>query len=170
MSQTADGTETTESRGDSPSFPGSEKVYLELGDGIRVPARKITLSNGEPPLWVYDTSGPQGHDVRQGLVPLRDPWIRARGDVRGNPAGLPGFAAGVAAWANLRDGHAGPNVRIRHAGSHVRDWHAGSNVRIRHAGSNVRNWHAGSNLRNWHAGSHVRIRRTGSSPRGRRAG
>ena len=57
------------------------KVYLEGKRGIRVPARKISLTNGEDPVYVYDTSGPQGGDVRNGLPPLREPWIRARGDV-----------------------------------------------------------------------------------------
>ena len=57
------------------------KVYLEGVHGIRVPARKISLTNGEDPVYVYDTSGPQGGDVRNGLSPLREPWIRARGDV-----------------------------------------------------------------------------------------
>jgi phosphomethylpyrimidine synthase len=64
--------------GDS-SYPNSEKVYLERA-GLRVPARRITLSGGEPPLYVYDTSGPQGCDVRRGLPPLRQTWIEARGD------------------------------------------------------------------------------------------
>ena len=59
----------------------AEKVYLGGGQGIRVPARKISLTNGEDPVYVYDTSGPQGRDVRRGLPPLRDAWIRARGDV-----------------------------------------------------------------------------------------
>ena len=36
-----------------------------------VPMREITLSGGEPPLRVYDSSGPQGCDVREGLPPLR---------------------------------------------------------------------------------------------------
>jgi phosphomethylpyrimidine synthase len=88
MSQTADPTETAgtpEPRGDYPGFPGSEKLYLDLGGGIRVPARKITLTDGQPPLLVYDTSGPQGHDVRQGLPLLRDAWIRERGDVEEVP-------------------------------------------------------------------------------------
>ena len=31
--------------------------------GVRVPMREIALSGGEPPLRVYDTSGPQDHDV-----------------------------------------------------------------------------------------------------------
>jgi phosphomethylpyrimidine synthase len=66
------------------AFPGSSKVYLEGTRGVRVPMREITLSGGEPPLRVYDTSGPQGHDVRQGLPPVRQPWIVER-DVERRP-------------------------------------------------------------------------------------
>jgi phosphomethylpyrimidine synthase len=40
--------------------------------------REITLSGNEPPLQVYDSSGPQGHDAREGLPPLRRDWIAAR--------------------------------------------------------------------------------------------
>jgi phosphomethylpyrimidine synthase len=43
--------------------------------------REIHLSGGEPPLRVYDTSGPLDVDVRIGLPPLREDWIRER-DVR----------------------------------------------------------------------------------------
>ena len=63
------------------AFPNSRKVYAEGPHGIRVPFREIVLSGGEPPLRVYDTSGPAGHDVRDGLPPLRADWIAARGDV-----------------------------------------------------------------------------------------
>jgi phosphomethylpyrimidine synthase len=59
-------------------FPNSRKVYLEGPHGIRVPLREISLSGGEPPLRVYDTSGPEGHDVREGLPPMREAWNRAR--------------------------------------------------------------------------------------------
>jgi phosphomethylpyrimidine synthase len=62
------------------AFPNSRKVYVERGR-VRVPMREISLSGGEPPLRVYDTSGPQGHDVRVGLPQLRREWIEARGDV-----------------------------------------------------------------------------------------
>ncbi len=62
-------------------FPNSKKVYAEGGDGLRVPMREIALNGGEPPLRVYDTSGPSEVDVRRGLPPLREAWIRARGDV-----------------------------------------------------------------------------------------
>ena len=41
--------------------------------------REISLSGGEPPLRVYDTSGPEGEDIHKGLPRLRDAWIRARG-------------------------------------------------------------------------------------------
>src|ERR1041385_8098486 len=59
-------------------FPNSGKVYIEGPRGIRVPVREIALSGGEPPLRVYDTSGPEGCDVRSGLPALRAGWIRER--------------------------------------------------------------------------------------------
>ncbi len=62
----------------SDAFPNSRKVTLEGGRGIHVPVREILLSGGEPPLRVYDTSGPQGGDVRQGLPTPRLPWIVER--------------------------------------------------------------------------------------------
>ena len=60
------------------AYPASRKVYLEGTSGVRVPVREITLSGAEPPLRVYDTSGPQDHDPREGLPPLRRPWILGR--------------------------------------------------------------------------------------------
>jgi phosphomethylpyrimidine synthase len=71
-------TSTLRTYGDA--FPNSTKVYLEGTRGIRVPLREIALSGGEPPLRVYDSSGPQGHEVRVGLPSVRDSWIR-EGDV-----------------------------------------------------------------------------------------
>jgi len=64
------------------AFPSSRKVYVEGRHGIRVPMREISLSGGEPPLRVYDTSGPLGGDVRLGVPDVRGEWIRAR-DVSG---------------------------------------------------------------------------------------
>jgi phosphomethylpyrimidine synthase len=58
-------------------FPSSQKLYQE-GRGLRVPFRRIAVGGGEPPLDVYDTSGPQGHDMHKGLPRLRQPWIDAR--------------------------------------------------------------------------------------------
>jgi phosphomethylpyrimidine synthase len=77
-------------------FPASTKVYVRgtLHPDLRVPMREIRLSsthghNGapaeeNPPLRVYDTSGPYTDpqvtiDVRQGLPCLREAWIRSRG-------------------------------------------------------------------------------------------
>ena len=59
------------------AFPSSSKVYVDGPAGVRVPMREIALTNGES-LRVYDTSGPQGHDVRDGLPKLRDGWVAAR--------------------------------------------------------------------------------------------
>ena len=61
------------------AYPNSKKVYVEGTRGIAVPMREIHLSGGEPPLRVYDTSGPQDLDVREGLPPLREQWIQERG-------------------------------------------------------------------------------------------
>src|SRR5207302_11212061 len=69
------------------AYPNSRKVYddrparLTAGGPettLRVPMREVTLGGGEPPIRLYDTSGPQGHDVRTGLPKLREPWIAAR--------------------------------------------------------------------------------------------
>jgi len=59
------------------AFPGSEKVYLE-GHGLRVPQREVALTNGDQPVRLYDSSGPQGFAASQGLPQLRKPWIDRR--------------------------------------------------------------------------------------------
>jgi phosphomethylpyrimidine synthase len=58
-------------------FPKSEKVYVEEA-GVRVPVRRVHLTGGEAPFDVYDTSGPENHDLHHGLPKLRKPWIDAR--------------------------------------------------------------------------------------------
>ena len=69
------------------AFPSSRKVYDTrqarlTAEGpevtLQVPAREVALSGGETPVRLYDTSGPQGLDVRGGLPKLREPWIAAR--------------------------------------------------------------------------------------------
>ena len=50
--------------------------------------REIALSGGAPPLRVYDTSGPQGCDVRDGLPALRRDWILERGDLEEGPRAI----------------------------------------------------------------------------------
>ncbi|HYO62706.1 MAG TPA: phosphomethylpyrimidine synthase ThiC [Pyrinomonadaceae bacterium] len=85
-------------RSDEVRLPNSRRVYAERGTqdaSLRVPFREIAqqptrLPDGRveenPPVRVYDTSGPWGDpevraDVRDGLPPPRLAWIRARGDV-----------------------------------------------------------------------------------------
>ena len=74
------------------AFPNSRKVYLDGPQGIRVPMREIAVSGGEPSLRVYDTAGPEGFDVREGLPPLRAGWIGNRE----SPIGYGVSASGVA--------------------------------------------------------------------------
>ncbi len=62
------------------AFPGSRKIYVSHGD-LRVPFREIILTNDEPSLHVYDTSGPHNHSIEEGLPALRRDWIIARDDV-----------------------------------------------------------------------------------------
>jgi phosphomethylpyrimidine synthase len=84
-------------------LPASRKVYLPgtLYPFLRVPMREIaqtpTQQHGagnrsvnNPPVTVYDTSGPYTDpaiaiDVRKGVPPLRRPWIDARGDTEELP-------------------------------------------------------------------------------------
>ncbi|MEO6985210.1 MAG: phosphomethylpyrimidine synthase ThiC [Paralcaligenes sp.] len=75
-------------------LPQSRKIYQQgTRPDINVPFREITQSDtptmygGEqnPPLTVYDTSGPYSDpeikiDIRQGLPALRQGWIEERGD------------------------------------------------------------------------------------------
>ncbi|MCP9221325.1 phosphomethylpyrimidine synthase ThiC [Erythrobacter sp. LQ02-29] len=67
---------------------GSKKVHVgaRTGSGVRVAMREIALEGGEPPVRVYDTSGPYTDpdatiDIHAGLPQLRREWIMARGDV-----------------------------------------------------------------------------------------
>jgi hypothetical protein len=76
MTATLPARRSTESYGDS--FPNSTKVYVEGSRGVRVPMREIALSDGELPLRVYDSSGPLGCDVREGLPFVRGAWIAER--------------------------------------------------------------------------------------------
>lgn len=71
-------------------LPASRKIYVNgtRHPDVSVPMREISVhpTAGEPPLPVYDSSGPYTDpdvitDIRQGLAPLRRAWIAARGDV-----------------------------------------------------------------------------------------
>jgi phosphomethylpyrimidine synthase len=87
-------TETESS--EATSLPNSRRVYVNgKQPGVRVPFREISQSDtrnfdntvvSNPPVRVYDTSGPWGDpdsscDVREGLPGLRREWIIGRGDV-----------------------------------------------------------------------------------------
>jgi phosphomethylpyrimidine synthase len=70
--------------------PGSRKVYQAgaLFPDIRVPFREVAVhpSANEPPVTIYDPSGPYTDphskiDIEQGLPRVREPLIVARGDV-----------------------------------------------------------------------------------------
>ena len=59
------------------------KVYVESDTSdIRVPFTEVTLAEPNPPVRLYDTSGPNAEgDPRLGLPLLRRQWQLARGDV-----------------------------------------------------------------------------------------
>ncbi|MEH6675670.1 phosphomethylpyrimidine synthase ThiC [Phenylobacterium sp.] len=70
--------------------PGSRKVYEagRLWPDIRVPFREVAVheSAGEPPVTLYDPSGPYTDptasiDIDKGLPRTREPWVVSRGDV-----------------------------------------------------------------------------------------
>jgi phosphomethylpyrimidine synthase len=75
-------------------LPNSRKVYVQGSRAdIRVPMREITQSETpasfgaeqNPPLYVYDTSGPYTDpavkiDIRSGLPASREKWIQERND------------------------------------------------------------------------------------------
>jgi phosphomethylpyrimidine synthase len=75
-------------------LPNSRKIYVQGSRAnIQVPMREIRQSDtatsmgGEknPPVWVYDTSGPYTDptakiDIRSGLPALREQWIAERND------------------------------------------------------------------------------------------
>jgi phosphomethylpyrimidine synthase len=77
-------------------LPNSRKVYVQGGrPDIQVPMREISQSDTpasfgaekNPPVYVYDTSGPYTDpraniDIRDGLAPLRAKWIDERGDTQ----------------------------------------------------------------------------------------
>jgi len=80
-------------------LPKSRKIYIQGSrPDIRVPMREISQSDTEasfggeknPPVYVYDTSGPYTDpdvaiDIRSGLPCPRTPWIAERGDTEELP-------------------------------------------------------------------------------------
>jgi len=113
-------------------FPASRKVYVpgKLHPDIRVPMREITQSATEsqvpggqdvvnPPVTVYDTSGPYTDpavviDVTRGMPPLRSKWIEARGNVEELAAPTSAYGRQRLADAKL------DTVRFPHLGKPLR--------------------------------------------------
>jgi phosphomethylpyrimidine synthase len=95
-------------------FPNSAKVFIEGSrPDIRVPMRAVSQADtpasfgGEPnpPVFVYDTSGPYTDpaaaiDIRRGLPALRAGWIAERGDTEQLPG--PSSADGAQRLADPR--------------------------------------------------------------------
>ena len=69
------------------SRPTGRRIYRKSPTReLAVPMREIELSGGNPPVRLYDTSGPYGDPATEpqpnrGLAPLRRSWILERGDV-----------------------------------------------------------------------------------------
>ncbi|MBV9732908.1 MAG: phosphomethylpyrimidine synthase ThiC, partial [Verrucomicrobia bacterium] len=80
----------------TPYFQKSRRIYIsgKLHPSVAVPFRQIEQSptnhpdgtqSANPPVQVYDTSGPWGDpaitnlDIREGLPALRGSWISGRG-------------------------------------------------------------------------------------------
>ena len=120
-------------------FSNSRKIYVPgTVPGLSVPMREVSqqpthgLEGDEenPPVYVYDTSGPYTDpgaeiDLLKGLEPLRSPWIEARGDTESLDG--PSSAYGRQRQSNpdlahLRFEHIRPPLRAR-AGCNVTQMH-----------------------------------------------
>src|SRR5438093_10355599 len=91
----------------STAYPNSTKTFIDGPQGVRVPVREIALEQGASSIRVYDTSGPQGHDVKAGLPKLREPWVSAR---RARPSTGSGRAAPVTQLHYARKGEITPEM------------------------------------------------------------
>ncbi len=120
-------------------FPNSRKVYVQGSrPDLRVPMREISLADTHvsggvernPPIYVYDTSGPYTDpeariDLREGLPPLRESWIDERGDSErlGDVSSDYGRARNTdPQLAHLRFAHINPPRRAR-SGANVTQMH-----------------------------------------------
>ncbi|TQV62403.1 MAG: phosphomethylpyrimidine synthase ThiC, partial [Halothiobacillaceae bacterium] len=120
-------------------FTGSHKIFVEgSSPDIRVPMREVSqtptrINDGiepNPPIYVYDTSGPYTDpsvaiDLLKGLPEVRRGWIEARGDTEllGGPTSEFGQArAEDAKTAHLRFEHIRAPRRAR-AGMNVSQMH-----------------------------------------------
>ena len=121
------------------SFPNATKIYVQGSrSDLRVPMREIAQSPtsgmlGEeknPPITVYDTSGPFGDpaidvDLMKGMPDVRSGWIKERGDTEllaGPSSDYGRQRQGAEDLAYLRFEHIRPPRRAR-AGKNVSQMH-----------------------------------------------
>ncbi len=121
------------------TLPNSRKVYVTGSrPDLRVPMREISQSatpaefgsEPNPPIWVYDTSGPYSDpdakiDIRSGLAPLRAKWIEERDDTESLPGPSSRFGAERIADPKLRElrFNLGRKPRRARAGKNVTQMH-----------------------------------------------
>ena len=120
-------------------FPGSRKIYVEGSrPDIRVPMREVTQTpthtqtgvEENPPIFVYDTSGPYTDpaakiDLMHGMPDVRTAWIAERGDtdlLRGPTSEFGHARQGDTALAHLRFEHIRRPRRAK-AGCNVSQMH-----------------------------------------------
>ncbi len=117
-------------------FPNSRKIYVQGSrPDLRVPMREILQTptptaagpQPNPPIVVYDTSGPYTDpdyeaDLARGLPPLRAPWIAERGDTERLPGPSSEYARTHPAPEALRFPAPRPPRRAR-AGANVTQMH-----------------------------------------------
>ncbi|MGN1357240.1 MAG: phosphomethylpyrimidine synthase ThiC [Succinivibrionaceae bacterium] len=65
------------------NFPQSQRTYLIMDDGVKVPFRQINLTDPQEPVLVYDTSGVYGDpsfqlDLSCGVPEIRTAWLSSR--------------------------------------------------------------------------------------------
>jgi len=116
-------------------FPNSRKIYVRGSrDGINVPMRAVQCSNTltssgvekNPPIMVYDTSGPYSDpeidiDIRSGLAPIRKNWVTERNDTEQLPQQISSYGQQRLSDTKLN------NLRFQHIHS-PRRAKPGSNV------------------------------------------
>ena len=172
-------------------FPNAVKIHVDgTLPGVRVPMREIRVSPTRtskgltvenPPVTVYDTSGPYTDpaaeiDLRRGLPPLRLDWIRGRGDVEELATSPPSrTAAGTdpkldaVRFPHLRRprvARAGANVTQMHdarLGVVTRRWSSSPSARTSGARLHARRWAGGPGEAAWRS-----TRGTRSARRSRR--
>ncbi len=120
-------------------LPASQKIHVAgaIHPDIRVPLREISLhpTAGEPPVCVYDASGPYTDPnetiaIDKGLKRIRAAWIQARGDVED----YEGRAVRPEDNGNVSDKVLVPEFPVRHRPRRARDGKAVTQLAYARAG------------------------------------